>query len=152
MVYDVDQLIRKQPDVQCVAHGPGVSRCPVDLVVPEVVPGKRSDGVAPVHAKGLLEGGREATHAIIGLAVGGADAAAVRLDRDDLLIGKLSDGVVIQRRHQQREVVHHVGHGGPPSVVLDRPYQLARCHEREALDGRRRTAGGRPDFLCSPGT
>ena len=61
MVYDVDQLIRKQPDVQCVAHGPGVSRCPVDLVVPEVVPGKRSDGVAPVHAKGLLEGGREAT-------------------------------------------------------------------------------------------
>ena len=57
----------------------------------------------------LLEGSGQSTDPVVDLAVVGPDQTAIGFDRDDLLIGKLADGAVVQGRQQQREI-HHVGH------------------------------------------
>ena len=112
VVDDIGQLFREQPDVERVTDASAVCRRPIELMMTMIVPRKGADGIPHLGPELLLKCGGEFPDTDVCLGICRTMNRSVRFDGDDLLIGVLPYGVVVQGAQQQRKIVLHV-HGGP---------------------------------------
>ena len=110
VVDHVHQLVCEQADVESMANPSGVGGGPVQLVMSLVVPGKGAHRLPRADAQLAVQGGGQAPHPFVGFGVGGAEQRAVRLDRDDLLVGEQANCPVVEGGEKQWEVIHHMRH------------------------------------------